>query len=159
MIREMTKADFDSFWPAFEAIIKAQETYNYSPSMSFTEAYHHWCEESLKAFVMERDQQIVGTYYVKANAKGPGDHICTCGYMVANQAQGQGIGRKLCAHSQDIARGLNFKAMVFNSVVATNEIAIHLWQDIGYRIVGTIPKSYRHAQCGLVDSYIMFKSL
>jgi len=55
--------------------------------------------------------------------------------------------------------GGGFDAMQFNSVVYTNEVAVKLWQRLGFHITGTIPKAYKHAQLGLVDSYIMYKWL
>lgn len=79
--------------------------------------------------------------------------------MVAEAARGKGVAREMCLHSQTIAVELGFKAMQFNSVVSTNEIAVKLWQSLGYNIIGTIPKAYRHRIHGLVDSYIMHKWL
>ena len=49
--------------------------------------------------------------------------------------------------------------MQFNSVVASNTVAVVLWQKLGFAIVGTLPKAYRHARLGLVDCHVMFRSL
>lgn len=65
----------------------------------------------------------------------------------------------MCEHSQAVARELGFEAMQFNSVVSTNDSAVRLWKKLGFAIVGTIPKAYRHAELGLVDSYVMYKWL
>ena len=159
MIREITKADFELFWPAFKSVIQAQETYAFDPNMNFDEAYQLWCASPIKTFVFEEGRQILGSYYIKANGAGPSNHICNCGYMVTEFARGKGIAKKLCLHSQQVAVELGFKAMQFNSVVSTNEIAIKLWQKLGYNIIGTIPNAYRHGQLGFVDSYIMYKQL
>lgn len=159
MIREMTKSDFESFWPTFSAVIQAQETYAFDPNMSLEQAYNLWCESPLKSFVFVENDLVLGSYYIKANAMGPSSHICNCGYMVSSQARGKGIARLMCEHSQEIALELGFSAMQFNSVISTNEVAVKLWQKQGYEIIGTIPKAYDHARLGLVDSYIMFKWL
>lgn len=45
--------------------------------------------------------------------------------------------------------------MQFNLVVSTNEAAVHLWQDLGFAIVGTIPEAFDHPEFGLVDAYVM----
>ena len=159
MIRELTKQDFEQFWPTFEKVIMAQETYAFKPDMTFDEAYNLWCETSLKSFVYEVDGVILGTYYLRPNAQGPSDHISNCGYMVGEFARGKGIAKSLCQHSQKIAVELGFKAMQFNSVVSTNDVAVKLWQKLGFSIIGTVPNAYRHARLGLVDSFIMFKTL
>jgi ribosomal protein S18 acetylase RimI-like enzyme len=49
--------------------------------------------------------------------------------------------------------------MQFNFVISTNESAVHLWQRLGFKIVGTLPGAFRHAGKGLVDAYVMFRSL
>jgi ribosomal protein S18 acetylase RimI-like enzyme len=49
--------------------------------------------------------------------------------------------------------------MQFNFVVSTNEPAVRLWHALGFRIVGTLPGAFRHAQNGFVDAYVMFRSL
>lgn len=159
MIREMTKEDFAVFWPCFESVIKAQETYAFDPEMNFEEAYQLWCATPLKAFVFVEGGQVLGSYYIRANGMGPSNHICNCGYMVTEAARGKGIARQLCEHSQQIAIELGFEAMQFNSVVSTNAVAVKLWQKLGYQIIGTIPQAYRHKQQGYVDSYIMHKQL
>ncbi|WP_105169830.1 GNAT family N-acetyltransferase [Pseudoalteromonas sp. T1lg23B] len=159
MITEMTKQDFALFWPTFESIIKAQQTYAFDPDMSMKQAYQVWCQTPLKAFAFKVDDEVLGTYYLKANAMGPSSHICNCGYMVSAAARGQGIAQTLCEHSQQVAKNLGFKAMQFNSVVSSNEGAIRLWKKLGYEIIGTIPKAYKHPQLGYIDSHIMHKLL
>jgi ribosomal protein S18 acetylase RimI-like enzyme len=79
--------------------------------------------------------------------------------MVSPKSRGKGIARKLCLHSQNIAIELGFAAMQFNSVVTTNEVAVNVWEKLGYNIIGTIPKAYKHKRLGLVDSFIMHKQL
>ena len=49
--------------------------------------------------------------------------------------------------------------MQFNLVVTTNKGAIKLWQDLGFSIVGTLPKSFRHKKLGFVDAHVMYKLL
>ncbi|MDD1795426.1 GNAT family N-acetyltransferase [Enterovibrio sp. ZSDZ42] len=159
MIRDITREDFSLFWPTFSAVIQAQETYAFDPSMTQAQAYTLWCEMPQKAFVFVENGHVLGTYYIKPNAMGPSSHICNCGYMVSSEARGKGIARRMCEHSQHVAIELGFDAMQFNSVVSTNDAAVRLWEKLGFAIVGTIPKAYQHAQLGLVDSYVMYKWL
>lgn len=159
MIRTMSRADFDAFWPTFEAVIKAQETYAFDPDMSAEQAFQLWCETPLKTFVYVENNQVLGSYYLKANAAGPSSHIANCGYMVSSAARGKGVATTLCEHSQQQALELGFKAMQFNNVVSSNTTAVALWQRLGFSVIGVIPKGYHHAKLGLVDSLIMYKWL
>lgn len=156
----MTQDDFVIFWPTFQAIIADQHTYAIDPEISYAAAYQLWCQAPKAAFaVKDSAGELVGSYYLKANAAGPGDHICNCGYMVTAAARGKGVARAMCEHSQHLARELNFQAMQFNAVVSTNDVAVTLWQRLGFSIVGTVPNAYRHATQGLVDAHIMYKAL
>jgi ribosomal protein S18 acetylase RimI-like enzyme len=65
----------------------------------------------------------------------------------------------MCEHSINEARRLEFRAMQFNFVVATNESAIHLWKGFGFEIVGTLPGAFRHPEKGYVDVYVMYRDL
>jgi ribosomal protein S18 acetylase RimI-like enzyme len=159
MIREMTKTDFEFFWPTFSAVIQAQQTYAFDPDMTFEQAYDLWCKTPIKAFAYVDNDVVLGTYYIKANAMGPSSHICNCGYMVSSEARGKGIAGLMCEHSQKTAIALGFEAMQFNSVVSTNDVAVRLWQKLGFGVVGTIPNAYKHASLGLVDCYVMYKWL
>lgn len=159
MLKEITQCDFELFWPTFSAVVRASETYAYEPDLSFEQAYQLWCKMPLKTYVWVEDGQVLASYYIKANAMGPGSHVCNCGYMVAEQARGKGLARKLCEHSQQVARELGFKAMQFNCVVSSNQVAVQLWQKLGFDIVGTLPGAYHHARLGYVDCYVMYKRL
>ena len=44
-------------------------------------------------------------------------------------------------------------------VVSTNEAAVALWKKLGFAIVGTLPKAFRHRQLGDVDAYVMYRFL
>tara|TARA_B100000767_G_scaffold58757_1_gene54494 strand:- start:441 stop:908 length:468 start_codon:yes stop_codon:yes gene_type:complete len=155
----MTSEDFERFWGTFSQIVQAQETYALDAEVSYQHAFELWWARPLKTFIFESQGDVRGSYYLKANGEGPSGHICNCGYMVKAAFQGQGIAKRLCEHSQVIAKELGFKAMQFNSVVSTNVAAVHLWKTLGYQIIGTIPKGYQHRQLGYVDCYVMHKFL
>ncbi|MGP9823704.1 GNAT family N-acetyltransferase [Ectopseudomonas khazarica] len=158
-IRPLEAADFDQVWPIIRDVVQAQETYAFDPDMDRETAWKTWVELPRATFVVEQHGQILGSYYIKANAAGPGDHVCNCGYMTAAAARGKGVASAMCRHSLQVGRELGFSAMQFNSVVASNTVAVALWQKLGFAIVGTLPKAYRHARLGLVDCHVMFRSL
>lgn len=159
IIRKMTESDFETFWPVFHDIALAQETYAFDPEITYEGALDLWLNSPAATYVATEDDVILGSYYIKKNAAGPGSHICNCGYMVNPLARGKGVAKALCIHSQKIAAELGFLAMQFNSVVSTNTVAVNLWKKLGYQIIGTIPEAYQHKQQGLVDAFIMYKKL
>lgn len=158
-IRPMTPEDFERFWPTFQAVIQARETYAYDPDLTFEQGRHLWLEMPLHTMVAEDQGQLLGAYYLKANAAGPGAHVGNCGYMVCEAARGRGVARAMCEHSQKLARQSGMLALQFNSVVVSNEVAVALWHALGFETVGRLPRAYRHARLGLVDCLVMYKWL
>ena len=158
-LRTMTAEDFERFWPTFQAVIRAQETYAYDPDLTYEQALYLWLEYPLHTLIAEEDGELLGSYYLKANAAGPGSHVSNCGYMVTPGARGRGVARLMCEHSQQLAVDSGFSAMQFNSVVSTNEVAVALWHKLGFETVGRLPRAYRHAKLGMVDCLVMYKWL
>lgn len=158
-IREAHIQDFDNIWPIFNAIVSQAQTYTYSPNTTKEEAFELWINSALKTFVCEENNIVLGTYFIKANQSGNGSHVCNCGYMVHEKARGKGVASLMCKHSLKTAVELGFKAMQYNFVVSTNEVAIKLWEKHGFKIVGTLSKAFNHPQLSYVDAHIMYKWL
>lgn len=159
IIREALEEDFDAIWPIFNEIVSAGETYAYPQTTTKAEAFNIWIRTPEKTYVAEQDNNILGTYYIKANQAGPGSHVCNCGYMVSSQARGKGIATAMCKHSQQVAIELGYKAMQFNFVASSNEGAIRLWHRLGFETVGRLPKAFNHPTQGYIDAYVMYKWL
>jgi len=158
-IREATVEDFASIWPIFRDIVSAGETYAYSPETTREQALTIWMNMPEKTYVIENAQGIQGTYYIKTNQAGPGNHVCNCGYMVASKAQGQGLATAMCEHSQSVAVEMGYKAMQFNFVAASNAGAVRLWGKLGFQTVGLLPKAFNHPLKGYIDAFVMYKWL
>jgi ribosomal protein S18 acetylase RimI-like enzyme len=123
------------------------------------DALAYWRSPGHSVYIAEDPGAVVGTYYLRANNRGGGQHVSNCGYVVAPDAFGRGVARAMCAHSLDQARTHGFTAMQFNFVIASNERAVRLWQDLGFAIVGRLPGAFHHPRLGLVDAYVMMRSL
>ena len=158
-IREIEANEFDILWPIFREVVAAGETYTYAPDTTFEEARQLWAGPGMRCFVAEDDGRCVGGYMLHPNQPGLGNHVAHCGYMVAADARGRGIAGALCAHSLDEARRDGYRAMQFNCVVSTNEVAVRLWQKHGFAIIGRVPKAFRHSRLGLVDAFVMYREL
>jgi L-amino acid N-acyltransferase YncA len=158
-IRPSTEADRDEIWNIFHEIVAACDTYAFDPGISRDEALAYWFRAGTRTYVAENSGRVAGTYILKENQPGPGSHVANAAFMVAPDARGMGIGRKMGEHCLSEARRLGFRAMQFNFVVSTNASAIYLWQQLGFKIVGTLPGAFRHPREGYVDVYVMFRSL
>jgi L-amino acid N-acyltransferase YncA len=158
-IRAATDADRDAIWNIFHEIIAAGDTYAFDPQMPREEALAYWFRADTHTYVAEEDGSVVGTYILRPNQSGPGSHVANAAFMVARDAEGAGVGRRMAEHCLSEARRMGFRAMQFNFVISTNTRAIHLWNQLGLKIVGTLPGAFRHPEKGFVDVYVMYRSL
>jgi ribosomal protein S18 acetylase RimI-like enzyme len=158
-IRSAGTQDRGAVWSIIEPIIRAGDVYTLPREMASEDALAYWFSASHEAFVAQEGDEVVGTYYLRANQRGGGSHVANCGYATATAASGRGVARAMCAHSLERARVRGFQAMQFNFVVSTNERAVKLWQSFGFQIVGRLPKAFLHPGLGYVDAYVMYRDL
>jgi ribosomal protein S18 acetylase RimI-like enzyme len=159
-IRPFQASDWPAVWSILRSAVSKGDTFAYPPEAGEHEIRTLWIRNSRAAFVAcDTAARILGSYFIKPNQLGHGSHVCNCGYVVSEEARGKGVASLMCEHSQSTAVDLGFLAMQFNLVVSTNGGAVHLWQKHGFRIVGTLPRAFRHPQAGLVDAYVMYKWL
>jgi ribosomal protein S18 acetylase RimI-like enzyme len=158
-IRRARKEDRKAIWQIFHAVVARGDTYVFDPNISRRQAVAYWLGPKTRCYVALSVQKIVGSYILKANQPGLGSHVANAGFMVSPSARGRGIGRAMAEHCLHEARRLDFRAMQFNFVVATNKPALRLWKDLGFKIVGTLPGAFRHTRRGFVDVHVMYRRL
>ena len=158
-IRTATDADWDAIWPIYEAIVVAGETYAF-PEPRYDEARSLWMERPPGRTVVAVDAgRVLGSAKMGPNRPGRGDHGATASFMVDPAAHGRGVGRALGRHTVDWARAAGYRGMQFNAVVETNEAAVHLWQALGFEVLGTVPGAFRHPVHGFVGLHVMYLDL
>ena len=158
-IRPATDADWPAIWSIMSAVIATGDTYTLAPGSTEAEGRDYWARAGSHVHVAERGGEIVGTSVFRANQPGLGSHVANAGYMVRSGHHGLGIGAALGVHSLDAARALGFEAMQFNAVVSTNTRAVRLWERLGFTIIGTVPRAFRHRTLGDVGLHIMHRFL
>ena len=158
-IRPFREDDWPYLWPILRDTIRAGETYAIERQTTEAGARDLWVDTPRGTYVAEIDGRVLGTYYIRVNKKGGGAHVCNAGYIVSPKAQGRGIARAMCAHSLGEARSMGYKAMQFNLVVSTNTRAIAVWEDLGFDVVGRLPRAFEHPTLGLVDALVMYQWL
>ena len=158
-IRLARVADADGIWTLLQPVFRAGDTYAIDPEISRDAALAYWMDLHAATYVVTQAGAIVGSYYIKTNQQGGGNHVCNCGYIVGEAARGQGLAAKMCEASQEQALALGYEAMQFNFVLASNAGALRLWHRLGFETVGLIPKAFKHPNLGLVAAHVMFKWL
>jgi ribosomal protein S18 acetylase RimI-like enzyme len=159
LIRPALAADADGIWQILEPTIVAGEALPLPRDWSRQAALDYWQSPDHEVFVTEQVGALVGSYFLGPNQAGGGDHVATAVFVVSPPATGRGIAQAMCDHALVRAKERGFLAMQFNFVVSSNERPVKLWQRVGFEIVGRLPKAFRHPSLGLVDAFVMHRTL
>jgi ribosomal protein S18 acetylase RimI-like enzyme len=159
ILRPATALDNDAIWQLLEPMLREGETFALDSDMGRADALAYWRGADRHTYVALIGNEVVGTYYLRANHPGGGSHVANCGYVTAASARGRGVARAMCLHSMEEARARGFTAMQFNFVVSTNERAVRLWQSLGFEIAGRLPGAFAHPRLGPVDALVMYRRL
>ncbi len=161
LIRPIADADWPGFYPVFRDVVAAGETYAYPEGLGSVEARALWVESppGVTVVAVGDDGSVLGSAKAGPNRPSRGSHVATASFMVAEGARGQGVGRALGEWVLSWAREQGFAAMQFNAVVETNTAAVHLWRDLGFEVVGTVPEAFDSATHGRVGLHVMHRHL
>jgi L-amino acid N-acyltransferase YncA len=159
-IRPATAQDWPLVFPFFSAIVAAGRTYAYPEDLTSDQARELWMERPPGTTVVATDGDVVlGSAKAGPNRPGRGAHVATASFMVDPAHGGRGVGRALGEHVVAWARDAGYRSMQFNAVVETNSGAVHLWQSLGFVVLGTVPEAFDDAEHGLVGLHVMHRRL
>jgi ribosomal protein S18 acetylase RimI-like enzyme len=174
-IRPARDADWDRMRAIFYAVVATGTSYVFASDTSDDDARAYWLGPGISTWVAEdkdeghgdgegeadRDDErrILGMYKLIPNRRDRGSHIGNASFMVDPNSQGRRVGETLGRHCLREAKRAGFLAIQYNFVVSTNTAAVRLWRKLGFDIVGTLPRAFRHEELGLVDAYVMYRLL
>ncbi|MEU8888508.1 GNAT family N-acetyltransferase [Streptomyces sp. NPDC048442] len=161
LIREATADDWAAIWPFFHKITAAGDTFTFPVDLDRETGRGWWMLDAPNRTVVAVDDtgEILGTAKMNSNQRGNGAHVASASYMVDPAHGGRGVGRALVGHTLDWARAEGFRSMQFNAVAASNTHAVRLYEQLGFRIIGTVPEGFRHPEQGYVGLHIMHRPL
>lgn len=160
IIRPATEHDWPLIYPFYAAIMAEGRTYAFPEGQSLDEARPWWMEQPPgQTVVAVSDGIVVGSAKMGPNRPGRGAHVATASFLVDPARQSRGAGRALGEYVVGWCRGAGFASIQFNAVVETNAAAVHLWQSLGFEIIGTVPGAFDHSEHGRVGLHIMYLRL
>ena len=81
--------------------------------------------------------KILGMYILHPNNVGRCGHIANASFAVSSESRGLHIGEKMVRDCIQQAHREQFKILQFNAVVESNMHAIHLYERIGFKQLGS----------------------
>lgn len=91
----------------------------------------------------DENGKVLGLYILHPNNVGRCGHISNASYAVSGESRGLHIGEKLVKDSLVQGKIKGFKILQFNAVVESNIHARHLYERLGFKMLGTIPNGFR----------------
>jgi len=151
--------DENSLYEIFKKVVDSGVEFPYECN-SIQEFHRHFFATQSKVYVCRSSNgEVVGGFYIRPNFSGRASHIANAAYMLKETHRGQGLGTLLVKASLEIAFSLGFKAMQFNMVLSQNIIALKLYEKLGFKIIGTLPKGIRNSDGSYQDAYVIFRDL
>ncbi len=155
-IRPYRESDLEGMRAIWNAIVEAGNAFPQVYPLSAEEAAEFFAQQSLSA-VAVIDDVVFGLYILHPNNVGRCGHVANASYGVAERSRGLGLGRELVKDSLVQAARLGFRGIQFNAVVASNVGAMHLYEDLGFTRVGTIPGGYLNGYGAFEDMHIYYR--
>lgn len=159
IIRQASHEDREAIWKIIRQVIDKGDSYVFSPASSRSKMLAYWFHHTHSVFVAVVEEKVAGTFFIREQIPDLGSHVANASFKVDPDQSAKGIGKKMGAWALKEATRLGFRAMQFNMVVATNEPAVNLWKSLGFKILAEIPEAFRHKEKGLVNTYIMYRTL
>ena len=142
IVREFKREDVSQMIAIWNEIVEAGNAFPQEELLDEKSGFDFFSSQTYTA-VAEHENRVVGLYILHPNNVGRCGHICNASYAVAAHSRGQQIGRRLVQDCICQARRIGFGILQFNAVVKTNLHARHLYEQIGFHQLGTIPNGFR----------------
>lgn len=156
-IRPYREEDLEGMIKVWNEVVEAGNAFPQIEPLTLETARSFFAEQTLAAVAVV-DARLFGLYILHPNNVGRCAHVANASYAVASSARGLGLGRALVEDSLEQAARKGFTGLQFNAVVASNEGAVHLYEDLGFTRVGTVPGGFVNFMGVYEDMHIYFKS-
>ncbi len=141
IIRGFTKDDLPEMISIWNEIVEEGNAFPQEESLTLKTGFAFFNSQSHVGVAF--DGEILGLYILHPNNVGRCSHIANASYAVSSKARGKHIGQKLVLDSMEKAKELDFLILQFNAVVEDNFSARHLYEKLGFKKLGVIPKGFR----------------
>lgn len=145
IIRPYTATDVPQMAEIWNEVVRDGAAFPQTEELGAAEAAEFFAAQSHCGVAVDTaGGALLGMYILHPNNVGRCGHICNASYAVRDGLRGQHIGEALVRHCMATAKGLGFRVLQFNAVVATNQPALRLYARLGFVQLGVIPGGFRN---------------
>ncbi len=141
-IRQFTKKDLPEMIEIWNEIVDEGIAFPQEDTLNLKTGLEFFSSQTYTA-VADGENNILGLYILHPNNVGRCGHIANASYAVASNSRGKHIGEKLVIDCINQAKLASFRILQFNAVVVSNIHARHLYERLGFKQLGVIPKGFR----------------
>ena len=142
-IRKYTAEDLPALLAIWNEVVDAGDAFPQEERLDEKTGAAFFAAQSRTAAAEDESGRILGLYILHPNNVGRCAHIANASYAVSSAARGKRVGEALVRDSLKNAFALGFEILQFNAVVENNLRARRLYERLGFRQLGTIPRGFR----------------
>ncbi len=143
-IRKYTEKDIVEMIEIWNEVVEEGAAFPQEDTLDEQSGREFFASQSFCAVAEDKhDGKILGLYILHPNNIGRCGHICNASYAVAKNSRGRHIGEALVSDCINQANRIGFKILQFNAVVADNIHARHLYERLGFKLIGTVCGGFR----------------
>ncbi|GAA5876171.1 hypothetical protein JCM16303_007044 [Sporobolomyces ruberrimus] len=137
---KLTLEQFYAYFFAADCFVAIRDV---PPAALTGEGLDREADYSIESTVAERELKdaVLGMYYIKPNYPGRSSHNCNAGFVVPTHHRGLRIGSTLGKSYLHYAPLLGYRGSVFNLVYISNSASVKIWDNLGFKRAGLIPKA------------------
>lgn len=142
-VRKYTDSDVNDMIRIWNEVVEEGVAFPQEEPLDADSGKAFFASQSYCGVAQNADGKVLGLYILHPNNVGRCGHICNASYAVSAHCRGLHIGEKLVRDCLIHGKELGFGILQFNAVVATNVHARHLYERLGFKQLGTIPRGFR----------------
>ena len=158
-IRDAEEKDLPQMLEVFNEVIDEGVAFPWEEDFTLETGKEFFFKQDACRVAVAEDNTVLAVAIVHPNAIGRSGHIANGSYAVSSKCRGMHIGDKLVRDSLEVAKNLGYRIMQFNAVVASNIHAQHLYERIGFEIVGCVKGGFRNLNEEFEDMFVYVYSL
>ena len=142
-IRKYEKKDIKEMAEIWNEVVEDGVAFPQEEKLNETQAEKFFSSQTFCGVAENESGEVLGLYILHPNNVGRCGHIANASYAVSKKCRGLHIGEKLVKHCLLTAKDNNFKILQFNAVVESNIHARHLYERLGFKLLGIVPEGFR----------------
>ena len=143
IIRQYKESDLEEMIEIWNQVVEDGVAFPQTDCLDTESGSEFFGEQTYTAVAQDSfSSRIYGLYILHPNNIGRCGHICNASYAVSAESRGLHIGEKLVKDCLLQGKNHGFRILQFNAVVASNTHARHLYERLGFQLLGVIPGGF-----------------